>query len=379
MRRMVEQGFRVAVCEQLQDPAEAKGVVERGVTRIVTPGTLVDESLLIDSQTNLLCAMRCSNKIIHIAVAEISTGLFELHRVAVDRLDDALERLGIAEVIVGEDEEIIISVIEHCGISLTKRPAWHFDATEGAALLKKQFGVTTLSGFGIDEGDPIVGVAGAILEYIGVTQASTDAFVHLRTPSLQEGSDFVSLDATTIRSLEIEQTIRGNSSEGSLLWVMQRCKTAMGKRLLRRWLCEPLAQRRAIEQRQVIVEVFADDATLRSTIQQSLDQVQDIARIAGRVATGRVTPRDVVALGTSLFGCDEIANELTGDALNSISEELSNLATKLKPLADVIASQCVELMVLTLPLMKHAHYSTMQASGSQTIKHKLLKKPTSAP
>jgi DNA mismatch repair protein MutS len=342
MRRMVEQGFRVAVCEQLQDPAEAKGVVERGVTRIVTPGTLVDESLLIDSQTNLLCAMRCNDKIIHIAVAEISTGLFELHRVSVDRLDDALERLGIAEVIVGEDEETIISIIEHCGISLTKRPAWHFDATEGAALLKKQFGVTTLSGFGIEEGDPIVGVAGAILEYIGVTQASTDAFVHLRTPSLQESSDFVSLDATTIRSLEIEQTIRGNSSKGSLLWVMQRCKTAMGKRLLRRWLCEPLAQRRAIEQRQAIVEVFADDATLRLTIQQSLDQVQDIARIAGRVATGRVTPRDVVALGTSLFGCDEIANKLTGDALKCISEELTSLATKLKPLADVITSQCLE-------------------------------------
>ena len=343
MRRMVEQGFRVAVCEQLQDPAEAKGVVERGITRIVTPGTLVDESLLTDSQTNLLCAMRCNDKIIHIAVAEISTGLFELHRVAVDRLDDALERLGIAEVIVGEDEETIISVIEHYGISLTKRPAWHFDATEGAALLKKQFGVTTLSGFGIDDDDdPIVGVAGAILEYIGVTQASTDAFVHLRTPSLQESTDFVSLDATTIRSLEIEQTIRGNSSEGSLLWVMQRCKTAMGKRLLRRWLCEPLAQRRSIEQRQAIVEVFADDATLRSTIQQSLDQVQDIARIAGRVATGRVTPRDVVALGTSLFGCDEIANELTGDALKNISKELTSLATKLKPLAEMITSRCIE-------------------------------------
>ena len=342
MRRMVEQGFRVAVCEQLQDPAEAKGVVERGVTRIVTPGTLIDESLLVDSQTNLLCALRSDETMVHLAVAEISTGLFELHRIALDRLDDALERLGIAEAIVGEDEDAMIPIIEHCGISLTKRPAWHFDTSEGDTLLKKQFGVTTLSGFGIEEDDPVVGVAGAILDYIGVTQASSDVLAHLQPPRLQESSHFVALDATTIRSLEIEQTIRGNSSKGSLLWVMQRCHTAMGKRLLRRWLCEPLANREAIEKRQEIVSVFVDDATLRSTIQQSLDHVQDIARIAGRIATGRVTPRDIVALGKSLFRCDTITNELQGDALQSYRKTLCTLSSQLKPLAEMITTRCNE-------------------------------------
>ncbi len=342
MRRMVEQGFRVAVCEQLQDPSEAKGVVDRGVTRIVTPGTLIDASLLIDSQTNLLCALRSDDKNVYIAIAEISTGLFELHKVASDRLDDALERLGVAEAIIGEDEESIIPTIEYCGVSITKRPAWHFNTTEGGALLKTQFGVSTLSGFGIDEDDPIVGVAGAILDYIGVTQASSDALAHLQPPSVQNASDIVALDATTIRSLEIEQTIRGNSGEGSLLWVMQRCRTAMGKRLLRRWLCEPLANADAIEQRQHIVEVFVGDATLRSSIQSSLDSVQDIARIAGRVGTGRVTPRDLVALGASLLGSDSIANILEGDPLAAIQKELQNLATTLTPLAKTITTQCVE-------------------------------------
>lgn len=342
MRRMVEQGFRVAVCEQLQDPVEAKGVVERGVTRIVTPGTLIDASLLVDSQTNLLCAIRSDEKNVHIAVAEISTGLFELHQVATDRLDDALERLGVAEVIVGEDEESIIPIIEHCGVSLTKRPAWHFNCTEGSALLKKQFGVTTLSGFGIEEENPIVGVAGAILDYIGVTQASSDVLAHLQPPSMQNAGDFVALDATTIRSLEIEQTIRGNTGEGSLLWVMQRCRTAMGKRLLRRWLCEPLANISAIEARQNIVAQFVDDATTRSSIQTSLDAVQDIARIIGRVATGRVTPRDIVALGTSLYGNDAIASNVQGESLTSIRENLQHLSTTLTPLAEMIDSQCVD-------------------------------------
>ena len=342
MRLMVEQGFRVAVCEQLQDPAEAKGIVERGVTRIVTPGTLIDDSLLIDSQTNLLCALRSDEKNVHIAVAEISTGLFELHSVALDRLGDSLERLGIAEAIVGEDEETIIPIIEHCGIALTKRPTWHFDTAEGNTLLQKQFGVTTLSGFGIDEDAPVVGVAGAILDYIGVTQASSDVLANLQPPSVQNAGDFVALDATTIRSLEIEQTIRGNSGEGSLLWIMQRCHTAMGKRLLRRWLCQPLADRVAIEKRQEIVSIFVDDATLRSTIQQNLDQVQDIARIAGRVAAGRVTPRDIVALGKSLFGCVTIANELHGDALKSFREKLRSLSSQLKPLAEMIVTHCEE-------------------------------------
>lgn len=342
MRRMVEHGFRVAVCEQLQDPSEAKGVVDRGVTRIVTPGTLVDESLLVESQTNFLCALRSDGTQVHIAVAEISTGLFELHRIPVDRLDDALERLGVAEVIVGEDEEAIIPIIEHCGIALTKRPAWHFDATEGSASLKKQFSVTTLHGFGIDEHDPITGVAGAILEYIGVTQASTDDLAHLQAPSVHDGDNHVALDATTIRSLEIEQTIRGNTCEGSLLWVMQRCRTAMGKRLLRRWLCEPLANRNAIELRQDVVSVFTDDISLRAIVQGSLDCVQDIARIAGRVATGRVTPRDIVALGNSLLGCTSLSDELQGDALASIREELSKLSKDLYPLAETITTRCVE-------------------------------------
>ena len=342
MRRMVEQGFRVAVCEQLRDPSEAKGGVERGVTRIVTPGTLIDASLLVDSQTNLLCAIRSDDTNVHIAVAEISTGLFELHQVATDRLDDALERLGVAEVIVGEDEEAIIPIIERCGVSLTTRPAWHFDCTEGSALLKKQFRVATLSGFGIEEENPIVGVAGAILDYIGVTQASSDVLAHLQPPSMQNASDFVALDATTIRSLEIEQTIRGNTCEGSLLGVMQRCRTAMGKRLLRRWLCEPLATIDAIEARQSIVALFVDDATTRSSIRTSLDTVQDIARIVGRVATGRVTPRDIVALGHSILGSDAIANNVQGKSLTSIREKLQHLSTTLSPLAEMIGAQCVE-------------------------------------
>jgi DNA mismatch repair protein MutS len=342
MRRMVEQGFRVAVCEQLQDPADAKGVVERGVTRIVTPGTLVDDSLLQDSQTNLLCALQTHENNVYISVCEISTGLFELHTTTFDRIEDALERLGVAEVIVPEDDEALISKVEHQAISLTKRPSWHFDIHEGSELLKRQFRVTTLAGFGIDEHHPIVGVGGAILEYLGVTQANKDVLAHLQPPILRTTDQFVALDATTIRSLEIEQTIRGNTSDGSLLWVMQHCKTAMGKRLLRRWLCEPLADRSAIEQRQDVVATFKNDRELHMTVSEELERVQDVARITGRVATRRVTPRDLVALGNSLFGCEDLATSLQGKTLEKYQTELAQLSLALKPLASTITSMCIE-------------------------------------
>tara|TARA_B100000959_G_C14991907_1_gene628317 strand:+ start:2270 stop:4888 length:2619 start_codon:yes stop_codon:yes gene_type:complete len=342
MRRMVEQGFRVAVCEQLEDPSQAKGVVKRGVTRVVTPGTLVDELLLDETKTNLLGAIRSNGENVSIATTELSTGTFELHQCDILRLSDTLERLGLSEVIVGEDEEELQQHATIFNIALTLRPAWMFHLDEGKSVLTNQFGVATVEGFGLTDDDPRIGPAGALLAYIRQTQSEDASLSHIRPPSIQNDTSFVALDATTLRSLEIEQTIRGNAVEGSLLWVMQRCKTAMGKRLLRKWLCEPLSEIAAIEKRQAVVNAFVEEGVMFRDTQTTLDKIQDIARIAGRVAMGRVTPRDIVALGASINLCKELANVLRSPAISHLKKQIDNLAETLLPLAQTIQAQCVD-------------------------------------
>ncbi|MBT4531300.1 MAG: DNA mismatch repair protein MutS [Phycisphaerae bacterium] len=342
MRKMVDAGFRVAVCEQLEDPAQAKGVVKRGVTRVVTPGTLVDESLLDETKSNLLGAMHRENNIVSIALAELSTGWFELHQCEAHRVGDVLQRLGLSEIILDENDKHLSEIATRFGISITMRPSWMFLLEEGTSILTKQFGVSTVEGFGLATNDSRIGPAGALLSYIKQTQSQHGELSHLRTPFIKTETAFVNLDATTLRSLEIEHTIRGNSVEGSLLWVMQRCKTAMGKRLLRQWLCEPLACKSSIEQRQQIVKAFVEDAEMFRNTQTILDRIQDIARIAGRLSMGRVTPRDIVALGSSIHVCEELADSLAHPALLKLKDTLKTLADNLMPLANSILSQCIE-------------------------------------
>ena len=342
IRRMVDAGFRVAVCEQLEESAQAIGVVKRGVTRVVTPGTLVDESLLDESTSNLLGAMQRKDNIVSLAVTELSTGRFELQQCEAQRVGDVLQRLGLSEVIVDEDDEFLASAATRYGVSITTRPSWMFMLDEGTTLLTKQFGVTTVEGFGLRANDERIGPAGALLAYVKQTQAQHGELSHLHTPTIHSDTSFVHLDATTIRSLEIEQTIRSNTVEGSLLWVMQRCRTSMGKRLLRQWLCEPLACRKTIEQRQQVVRAFIEDAEMFRNTHTILDSIQDIARIAGRVAMGRVTPRDIRALGSSIHVCRELGEALKATEVSSIKGEIDLLASALMPLANSIQSQCIE-------------------------------------
>ncbi len=342
MRRMVEAGFRVAVCEQLEDPAQAKGVVKRGVTRVVTPGTLIDESLLDETTSNVLGSMYNDGNTVSFACTELSTGTFELHQCPKHRVGDTLERLGLSEIIVSDDDKELATIAKNFGIAVTSRPSWMFHRDEGVTVLKRQFGVTTVEGFGLTPDDPQVCAAGALLTYIKQTQTTNALLTHLQPPSIRKETSFVALDATTLRSLEVEQTIRGNTVEGSLLWIMQRCKTAMGKRLLRQWLCNPLADREAIEKRQSVVSTFVDDGKMLGKTQGTLGRIQDIARIAGRISMGRVTPRDIVALGLSIHVCKELAQGIDSPFTAHLKKEFESLASLLMPLAELIQSQCIE-------------------------------------
>lgn len=318
LRRMIQAGYRVAVCDQVQDPAQAKGVVDREVTRIITPGTLTDETLLEEGQENPLAAVVFSvagpgtqnpQPTALVAWVELSTGVFRVAQFSALELADELARIAPRELLYPDDDTAVVPPqIKQLATQLqcvcTPRPAWQFAPDEAATILSRQYGVATLAGFGFDDRDPALQPAGAILHYLLETQKQTDGqsrhrLPHLRPPKRYQPSGALIIDQTTLRSLEVERTIRSGSVDGSLLGVMSDCVTAMGKRLLRHWLCYPLAALEPIQQRQRAVAALVADPRMLEELRGILDRIHDVERIAARIAVGRPSPRDLLGLGAS--------------------------------------------------------------------------------
>ncbi|MCE9620310.1 MAG: DNA mismatch repair protein MutS [Planctomycetes bacterium] len=346
LRRLVEQGFRVAVCEQVQDAREAKGVVERAVTRVVTPGTLVDESLLDAGAANRVSALAISSDgaQVGIASAELSTGTFEVLTVAANDWLDALARVEPAELLLPEGfagRELAATLVKSC----LERPAWGFAPRDAAELLQKHFKVASLSGFGLEAEGTETCAAGALLRYLLETQASAsgEALAHLRPPLPVAHSQTLIMDAASLRSLEVERTMRSQSSEGSLISCLESPRTSMGRRLVRAWLVRPSSNRTEISRRHDRVALLTADPQRRAAIEKSLDTVQDIARIAARLSLGRATPRDLMALGRSVLAAEQLVEQLpAGGAFEPDRAGLRNPAQKLRPLAEKIVAACVE-------------------------------------
>jgi DNA mismatch repair protein MutS len=356
LRKLIEQGFRVAVCDQIQDPKDAKGVVDRAVTRVLTPGTLVDEHLLDESATNHLAAILFTeagdDSPAVLAACELSTGAFSLRDLPADRVTDELARLKPTELLYAETADgntppRVERIRQQLGLALTPRPAWTFRLSDARDNVLKHFGVTTLSGFGLGEHDPAVSPAGALLFYLQETQSPDDGresrLKHLRPPKREQPNEFMLIDAASLRSLEIERTMRSGQAEGSLYATLQRCRTAMGKRLLRHWLCYPLTDIARIRARQDAVSAFVNDREWAEQVAVPVSDVQDVARIAGRVSMLRATPRDLVALGRSVSRIEAIAQLLFGQpAFTLHHKRLTTLASSLSPIAQTIQDRCVE-------------------------------------
>ncbi len=380
LRRMVDAGHRVAVCDQVQDPKEAKGVVERAVTRVITPGTLVEESLLDDASANHLAAVAFTgdgpDDPVGVAIVEVSTGAFLILDRPQRDVADELARRDVHEVLycdvgAGDPPPRVTDLLERIGRPGTGRPAWHFRRDEALSVLREQFRVKTLAGFGIDEeNDPAILAAGVVLRYLRETQALDEpsratsegfssgtagarmarerSLSHLSPPRREDATGVLRIDGAALRALEIERTIRTGTSDGSLLGVFAGvgrggCRTPMGKRLLREWLCRPLADRAAIEARLDAVGVLKDDTALAKAVGEALGGVQDVSRIVARVALGRATPRDVVALGASLRAHESMSLALEGCApLASYRAQLEACKDALVPIALEIERVCVQ-------------------------------------
>ncbi len=327
LRRLVRQGYKVAICEQMEDPATAKGLVEREVVRLVTAGTLTEEAALDPSTSNYLLAVRPSKRRVGLAWIDLSTGRFLVADVDPGAVLDEVARVGPAEVLVpeGEDgEELARRIQAQLGVGATRVPAWTFATESAGKALKEHFKVASLVGFALDREPPSLGAAGAALDYLRTTQMT--ALSHVTRVERHDPGTTVLLDRSTRRRLDLVERGDGEKA-GTLLEALDTTKTSAGGRLLREWILAPLREPEAIRRRQEGVEELVKDAFLRRDLAAALGGVRDIERILSRVATGRASARDLLSLGQSLAPLPELRRML---AL-AYSSTLSALRERIDP------------------------------------------------
>ncbi len=295
LARLVRLGESVAICEQIGDPALAKGLVERKVVRIVTPGTVTDAALLEERRDNLLLSIAAGTSGYGLAWVDLSTGRFLLGMAAdAEALNAELARLTPAETLVGEDVAWPKFVTALPG--LRKRGPWHFDVDTARRELARFFGTRDLSGFGVEEVPLAIAAAGALLGYVEETQKS--ALPHLTGLAVESASETIALDAATRRNLELDNHASGQG-EFTLLGVLDSSVTPMGARLLRRWLHRPLRDRGVLQHRQQAVAVLLEDRR-GEALREVLRGIGDLERILARVALRSARPRDLSTLRDGL-------------------------------------------------------------------------------
>ncbi|MEN6389121.1 MAG: DNA mismatch repair protein MutS [Syntrophomonas sp.] len=333
--RLISRGYKVAVCEQVEDPKETKGLVKRAVTRIVTPGTVLEEFMLDEQRNNYLAAIIKDETGIGLAYADVSTGEFkalELHGArSLALLDSELQRLAPSECLVPEwsDWTGLFDEGQRLGTALIsgqKLPRHSLE--EAARILTGHFEVASLEGFGIQEKPQAIRAAALIIDYLQDTQKGS--LSHMLSLGTYNPDGFLEMDSSTRRNLELAVTIREGKREGSLLSILDRCSTAMGKRMLRQWVEQPLKERRPIEERLDVVEELKNKLDMRQQLAKTLDSVYDLERLASRIASQTASPRDLLAFGRSASVLPEIQN-----LLESCSSSLLQEAGKMDALVDL--------------------------------------------
>jgi DNA mismatch repair protein MutS len=341
--RLVRQGYRVAICDQVEDPRKAKGLVKREVTRVVSPGTFTDASYLDARESAFLAAVsKDEGQRWGLAFVDLSTGEFAAAEFTSAEAESALA----AELSLVRPKELLVSAgidvttlqAAVPGMRLTAIDGWQFDPARGATLVCQQLGTASLVGHGLDTAPRAVSAAGAILAYLGETQRG--ALPHIRDINFRTATDFLAVDPTTLRHLNVVEGVDGGRS-GSLLDEVDRTVTAMGGRLLRQWLVRPLVTLARVQDRLDAVEDLAFRATERGRLRESLRTIHDIERLVSRAVLGTAGPRDVVALGVSLRALPRVrllVADFRAPLIGSLAAELDDLAA----IRDAITSTMVD-------------------------------------
>jgi DNA mismatch repair protein MutS len=294
LARLVKLGESVVICEQIGDPATSKGPVERKVVRIITPGTVSDEALLEERRDTLLCALHEEGQVIGAASLDLAAGRFVVTQVeGHEQLQALLERWRPAELLLNESHGLPVALVSRPGSRV--RPPWEFDTESARRLLCQQFGVQDLAGFGQPPA-AAVAAAGALLYYARETQRT--ALPHVNGLAMESFDDSIAMDAATRRNLELTETLDGGG-EHSLARVLDSTATAMGSRLLKRWVHQPLRDRTVLQARQDQIAALRDGWRFEA-LREVLDRIGDVERILGRVALRSARPRDLTRLRASL-------------------------------------------------------------------------------
>ncbi|HEX3275350.1 MAG TPA: DNA mismatch repair protein MutS [Gemmatimonadales bacterium] len=312
LRQLVGAGHRVAICEQVEDPKLARGLVRREVVETLTPGALLQENWLAGGRNNFLVALAPGERV-GLAAVDLSTGEFLLETLDPAGAAEALGRLGPAEVVVPGDAAVPLED----GILRTVRERWEFDHDLAREELARRFALATLDGLGMGPEDaPAVGAAGALLRYL--TELQPAGLPHLARPVVRRSDAFLWLDEMTRRNLELVEPLRAGARGCTLLETLDATVTPMGGRLLRHWLLSPLRDPAAIGYRLDAVEVAVRDGRGRGRLREALDGVRDIERLAGRASAGRATPRELGALRDSFRRLPDVAEALSALAASPL-------------------------------------------------------------
>ena len=338
LHRLVERGHRVAICEQVEDPRFAQGIVRREVVETVTPGAALDDHLLERTRDNFLVAIQ-PGETIGLAALDISTGEFLLETVAPGDFAAALQRFDPRELVVPHG--VTLPLPE--GVLRSEREPWEFDAALAEEDLSRRFGLATLDGLGVEPADrPALAAAGALLRY--ASELRPAGLPQLAPPRMMRPGATMPLDEMTRRNLELVEPLRSGAAAGTLLSVLDRSTTPMGARLLRRWLLAPLRSREAIEARHDAVEVLVRDPRGRERLRDALGGMRDLERLASRAAARRAGPRELGALRESLGRLPDVRAALDGLAHRERSAELERAAHDLDPLSD-LAGELARMLV----------------------------------
>ena len=335
--KLIKQGHSIAICEQMGDPKESVGPVERQVVRILTPGTVSDAAFLEDNQDNLLLALYVQNNCYGLATLDISGGRFHLQEVEGDEaLQSELARLRPAELLIAEDWDH--SILNESTLYISRRPRWEFDYELSVRLLTEQMQTHDLSGFGCQNLQPALCAAGCLLQYLKNTQRA--AIPHIRSIQVEQRSDSLILDAISRRNLELVINLNGGE-ENTLLSVLDRTLTSMGSRLLKRWMNRPLRDQKTIVERQASIHSLLLQ-TAYLPLQKILKEIADIERILTRIALKTARPRDLVALRSSLVWLPLLKQQLqafTAKRLVQMYESLGDFSDVYEELSRAIIDQ----------------------------------------
>ncbi|MFQ5431325.1 MAG: DNA mismatch repair protein MutS [Nitrospinota bacterium] len=317
LARMVKSGQKVAICEQMEDPKSAKGVVKREVVRVVTPGTLTEDYLLDEKEANLLVSISTGGGLLGLASADLSTGSFTAREFsggrAVELLIDELERLRPKEIIVPDtlkEDGSVIAELDASGRRYEKLEFLAFETEEARRRLNEQFGVATLEGFGIDDRTRAISAAGAVIYY--VKQNSPSSLGAIKSVRWESSGGEMVIDAASLNNLEIISNSSGGGREGTLLEILDKTQTAMGARLMRQWIVKPLVKAEAVMKRQELVTAFFEDPSVCGGLRLLLRELGDFERCAGRIAANSFNPRDFSSLTGALGALPGIRASIHG-------------------------------------------------------------------